>query len=130
MLWLSSDFVQFPFGACDQLALSLLLFSLSPLLSPSLPVSLTGEPDYTKQMNVFRLAICHWFWEVISFNTVIVLFIFVAFCSLLHLKTVLPGVAAAEFFKIYFLCCLVLAQLLYVAFWFFVASNLPISGPT
>lgn len=65
---------------------SLLSCSLSHCSPPS-PPSCPWVRRCAKQMNVFMLAVRQWFWEVISLNTAVPLFIFVTFCSLPHLKS-------------------------------------------
>lgn len=65
------------------LTLSLLFALLRSTPSPS---SCQWVRFCWKQMNVFILATCQWFWEVISLNTAVTLFIFVTFCSPLHSK--------------------------------------------
>lgn len=70
--------------------LSRLVRSLTPPL-PTSPLSSLWVGLCIKQMNVLLLAVCQRFWEVISLNTAVPLFIFVTFCSLLHLKRAVVG---------------------------------------
>lgn len=79
----SSDSLPFPLStSCSH---SLVSCSLSLSLSLTL-LRFACESVCTKQMNVFMLATCQWFWEVISSNTAVLLFIFVTLCSLPYLK--------------------------------------------